>query len=525
VTRKKTREYKATLCCLELDEVVTLSPHYLEKYARQDETVRKDWRFDILHFSECLEVDVLADRILETKPDIVGFTTFLWNIDKTIQVSSRLKEKNEKLVVVWGGVEATIQNERYLEQYPCVDIIVIGEGERIFLDLLRVLPSASTAQLAAIKGISFRDQNVVRRTPRAEVVKNLQEIPSVLLRSEGDEAIGPYQMIETARGCYARCAFCVWHRYAPLRYFPLDQVVQEIKYLLAHPRVKDIYFGDSDILASKDRALRVWETVVKYNHRNIRCAFEVNPENIEPEHLDFLKNTEKGHLEFQCAFQTTNPVINKILDRDFNEAKVKKNMMLLRDACRTHRIVIDFTYAWPYQTLATFISDTLDPIMTLDPDYIVGLHFLVLPGTKFHDDPKKYGIIDYEKKAPYRILETEAMSRYDVDNMNTICRCLNAISSRHYVRKSLRYLIPHIKSKSCGEIYAELAMYLISHGGADFSREPFVRGHLMKYAEELALQNSLPGEVFKEFKRIVEWNLSHAPVENPVRFGGGPFSR
>ncbi len=69
----------------------------------RDEIISKAYDIDILHVSVKAKAGYIADKISKKNPDIVGFTTFLWNIDQTAAVSSLLKERRPETRIVWGG--------------------------------------------------------------------------------------------------------------------------------------------------------------------------------------------------------------------------------------------------------------------------------------------------------------------------------------------------------------------------------------------------------------------------------------
>ncbi len=409
-------------------------------------------------------------------------------------------------------MEATTRKEHYLETKSSVDIVAAGEGEIIFQELLKELLNAPLERLENVKGIAFRKDGKVVVNPAGDIIKDLASVPSAFLDCGDGDWVGSYQMIETTRGCGYRCAYCVWHRYASLRYFPLERVIEELKFLLAHPRVRGIYFCDADSLISKERSLKIWETISRYNKDNKMCAFEVNPVNIEPEHIEFLSKHPRPAVEIHCPFQTSNKSLNKVLNRNFDMDKINHNIRLLRESCPTHNIMIDFTYGWPHQSMESFVNDTLTPVLQLKPTMAVVMHFLVLPGTKFHEQPDRYGIVDYNREAPYEIRATTAMSRYEIENLHTICQCIQAIYRRHYLRESFYYLMSHIKEKSYGQLFVELSMHLISTGGAHFLREPDVKRRYIKYAKELCERHKLSDDVYREFFRILSTQPPVAPL-------------
>jgi len=471
--------------------------------------------FDIAHFHEKAEEDRIVEAILRNRPDVVGFTTFLWNVEKTNRVCSRLKEKTPSLTVVWGGIEASTRAREIMESYPSVDVVVRGEGEISFVDLLKNIGVGRRGKLSSVKGIVYREGDRIVSTPRRNCIKDLSVLPSAFLSAENDDAVGALTSVETMRGCKNQCAFCVWPHYGNLRYFPLDRVLREIKYLLAHPKVKSIFFNDADFLFSKDRSLAIWDTVVNHNRANKRCTFIVNPETFEPEQIDYLAAHRGGNMELLCAFHTTNPALNELLNRKVDVDRVKNNMSQLVSRCSHHRIVMEFTYAWPQQTMDMFIHETLDVVVRARPQHIYGCHFLVLPGTRFYQHPERYGILDFQRHPPYEVLETTTMKREEIANLENICRSIFSIYSKSYIHKSFFYLMPFIESKSFGMLYAELAMSLISNGGVDFLKEPFVRRHYLTYVDQLRRDHKLADRVYDEFLRIVDMESQAAPA-SPV---------
>src|SRR6516225_1696551 len=87
--------------------------------------------------NECGD-QALVEAILGRDPWLVGFTCYLWNIDRTLWIAARLKERRPDLRIVIGGPEVTADND-WVMQTPAVDYAVIGEGEQTFADLLLAL--------------------------------------------------------------------------------------------------------------------------------------------------------------------------------------------------------------------------------------------------------------------------------------------------------------------------------------------------------------------------------------------------
>src|SRR6516162_3291295 len=87
-----------------------------------------------------VQANTLGDRALvaalaDRQPWLVGFTCYVWNIERTLWVARELKQQRPELRIVLGGPEITSDNAWVLDT-PDYDFAVIGEGEQTFAQLL-----------------------------------------------------------------------------------------------------------------------------------------------------------------------------------------------------------------------------------------------------------------------------------------------------------------------------------------------------------------------------------------------------
>src|SRR5947209_17271929 len=76
-------------------------------------------------------VAALAARV----PWLVGFTCYVWNIERTLWIAHELKRRRPGIRIVLGGPEITADNAWVLQTLD-YDFAVIGEGEQTFANLL-----------------------------------------------------------------------------------------------------------------------------------------------------------------------------------------------------------------------------------------------------------------------------------------------------------------------------------------------------------------------------------------------------
>lgn len=180
-------------------------------------------------------------RIMATMNDplVVAFTVFFWNRPASLKLARLVKERWPACQIVIGGNDVTNQQATVFAEAPWVDVLVHGEGELRFADLLRRFLHASPGEdhetvLAGIAGISYRSgQGELITTPAAERIADLHLVPSPILSSvysDAELAATRVFVYETNRGCPYSCAFCYWGGAvnSKVRQFPLDRIKAEL---------------------------------------------------------------------------------------------------------------------------------------------------------------------------------------------------------------------------------------------------------------------------------------------------------
>jgi radical SAM superfamily enzyme YgiQ (UPF0313 family) len=173
-----------------------------------------------------------------------------------INIATHLKRKYPNISIVWGGVHPTAIPEQTL-QSDLVDVVVAGEGEKIFIEVLEALPQLK-------KYIAQNGYTDIGRT---------FHLPYKLLdmhRYARELLIGPkheYQ-IWTSRGCPFKCKFCsnsseAWPN-TKVRYHTLNHILNDVTTLWAHG-ADCITFADEMFLLDEDRFLSILSMLNSYN--------------------------------------------------------------------------------------------------------------------------------------------------------------------------------------------------------------------------------------------------------------------
>ncbi|OYT48056.1 cobalamin-binding protein, partial [Candidatus Bathyarchaeota archaeon ex4484_231] len=105
---------------------------YLEKHVEDVEVTVLDCQ------AERVDWQGLEKRIAELEPDVVassGFATC--NAYTAVRTLETAKKVNPNILTVTGGQHFTALAEESLREYPEIDVIVRGEGEVTFAELVK----------------------------------------------------------------------------------------------------------------------------------------------------------------------------------------------------------------------------------------------------------------------------------------------------------------------------------------------------------------------------------------------------
>ncbi|MEU7742763.1 KedN5 family methylcobalamin-dependent radical SAM C-methyltransferase [Nonomuraea sp. NPDC049158] len=237
-------------------ESMPLASGYLKSTALADHRIYQNAELEIRNFRGGTTLSSMANQLFEDRvPDIIGFSVLGWNHRTFGALAETFKQLNPDGWVVFGGTHVSDQAERTFRMFPEVDVVVNGEGEFTFRDLLGAyLDRVPRHALGAIPGISYRGpEGEVETTPARPRIADLEEIPSPFLTGSIELLDGSSRfrydvaLMETNRGCPYKCAFCYWGGAVgqKVRAFSRDRLRAELE-LFAKLQVHTIVLCDAN---------------------------------------------------------------------------------------------------------------------------------------------------------------------------------------------------------------------------------------------------------------------------------------
>ena len=241
----------------------------------------------ILEFPADTASNAIAEAILASAPDVVGLSCYVWNVRTLAAACREIKARRPETRLVLGGPEVGPVAAAVLRTCASADVVVRGEGERPFAELIARWTSGG--RIDEVAGITFRCGSAIRDTPDAPILADLNELPSPhLTLTEGfDRRV---ICLETQRGCVFRCNFCFYNKDLSIRNrrFELGRVEQELRHWLGRD-VDEIYLMDPIFNLNAARAKAICRFIAAHNPRRIAIHAEVWAEFIDAELAQLMR--------------------------------------------------------------------------------------------------------------------------------------------------------------------------------------------------------------------------------------------
>ncbi len=213
-----------------------------------------------------LPVEKVVERVKREDPGVVGVSALTPTFKQGAKIASAIKTEIPDMKIIFGNYHATFTYERLLAEYPVVDYVVLGEGEHAFLELVDVLGKNGEAK--RVKGIAFRHDGRVVKTPPRPFIQNLDELPipnRKLLEQEYHSELvgmlgssGKFTTVLTSRGCPYNCKYCACSAFSQrkVRFRSPEAVVAEMKQLQGEG-YEEVGFVDDNLLLDRHRMEKI----------------------------------------------------------------------------------------------------------------------------------------------------------------------------------------------------------------------------------------------------------------------------
>jgi radical SAM superfamily enzyme YgiQ (UPF0313 family) len=411
-----------------------LAIRYLKAYARPE--------FDpeIVEFTIKEPALNIVTELYQRKPDLVGFSCYIWNIEETIKVIQMLRAVSPKTKIVLGGPEVSYDVHYWLRRLDgLVDFIIMGEGEYSFKQLLRFVHEE--IPLEEVPGIAYLKDGKMNIHPQPPKI-DLRELPSPFRFEEDRDSISKrIQYIETSRGCPFSCQFCLSSIEIGVRYFDREKIKEDIRYLMANG-AKTIKFVDRTFNISRRYAMDMFQFLIDEHVPGVVFQFEITADIMRPEVIQFLNDhAPAGLFRFEIGVQSTNDLTNELVKRKQNFEKLKRTVTMVKEGGKIDQH-LDLIAGLPEEDYESF-RKTFNDVFEMRPEELQLGFLKLLRGTGLRIESEKFGYT-YVDIAPYEILSNNVLSFDDIIRIKQAEDVLEKYWNAHRMDGTVEYLVTEV---------------------------------------------------------------------------------
>lgn len=381
----------------------------------------------------------IVSDLFQKKPDVIGFSCYIWNIEETIKVIKMLKTVLPNIKIVLGGPEVSYDVHDWLKKYSEIDFIIMGEGETSFVELLHYFNGKR--KLEDVPGICYLQDGKVKIHAQPPKI-DLRELPSPFRFQEDLPNLGKrIQYIETSRGCPFQCQFCLSSIEVGVRYFSREKIKDDIRFLMNNG-AKTIKFVDRTFNISRSYAMEMFQFLIDEHKPGVVFQFEITADIMRPEVIQFLNdNAPKGLFRFEIGVQSTNDLTNELVKRRQNFEKLKRTVTMVKEGGKIDQH-LDLIAGLPEEDYASF-RETFNDVFAMRPEELQLGFLKLLRGTGLRTEAPKYGYT-YVDVAPYEIFSNNVLPFDDIVRIKHAEDVLEKYWNAHRMDNTIEYLVTHV---------------------------------------------------------------------------------
>jgi anaerobic magnesium-protoporphyrin IX monomethyl ester cyclase len=336
----------------------------------------------------------VTDFVLSYKPMVVGFSVYRANIKLALQLARLIKITDPETIIVFGGPQITFMPKEALRQMRAVDILMRGEGEMVWPELIECI--AKNHDPVTVNGIVFMRGNNAIETPPAKLIDDLDHLPSPYQSQVFDLRQHKVAALLSSRGCNFRCAFC----YTPrafgyrIRAHSVKRILSDME-ICVKAGIKRFFFADPAFTFDKKRVTAIMQGIIK-RHWKIEIWCETRADLVDEKLLRLMAKAGVKYIAY--GLESADQQVNKILRKPVDIKNFEKIIAATHKAGITPEV---FTlYGLPGQTLKSSLKtvEFLKRLKIKLVDNSAGQQLNLFFGTDITDNPERYGITLLKKR-------------------------------------------------------------------------------------------------------------------------------
>ncbi|RBP69066.1 radical SAM superfamily enzyme YgiQ (UPF0313 family) [Alkalibaculum bacchi] len=397
------------------------------------------------------QLDHILSDLYRCKGDIYGFSCYIWNLEETLKIVGNLKKILPTALIVLGGPEVSFDGKEVLD-HSCADIVVKGEGEITFRELLSKYQSGE--DYYNTDGIVYKKDQTIYETRDRPALQDMDQLHFAYEKEDMGKYKNQILYYEGSRGCPFSCSYCLSSVDKAVRLHSIDRVKRDLLHFLDH-NVKQVKFVDRTFNCNVSWAKDIISFLIQNNNGHTNFHFEMAADLLDDEIIKLLNTAPVGLFQLEVGIQSVNESTLASIQRATSIEKIEKNIRKLQSSQNMH-IHLDLIAGLPEEDFDTF-AHSFNKVYTMKPD-MLQLGFLkVLKGSPIYLQRDKYHL-KYTANPPYEILSNDFISYDEIIGLKKIESLLDRYNNSGNFQNTLDYFILQ-KEKAPFSFFQEFVSY------------------------------------------------------------------
>ena len=359
----------------------------------------------------------LASLVEQQKPDVVAATFWLFTHQMQVETLSRVNALLDGVTIVCGGPEFLGDNEDFLRRNKFVTAVFRGEGEVALPKWLDFADSPD--KWNEVEGLCWIDKEGEYRDNGFAKVLDFSSLkyPEESPFFRWDK---PFVQLETTRGCFNTCAFCVSGGEKPVRSQSLAQIRERLNNICNHG-IKDIRVLDRTFNYDTKRACEMLDLFCEFKDK-MRFHLEIHPALMSEKLKEKIAGLPKGLLHLEAGIQSLH---DDVLEACGRKGSLKASLDGLAYLCSLPDVAThaDLIAGLPLYSLEMLVDD-VRTLVSIGVDELQLESLKLLPGTKMRRDADVLGL-RFSPLPPYEVLRTREMDSIELKTAMQVSRMLD----------------------------------------------------------------------------------------------------
>ena len=273
------------------------------------------------------------EELVALAPDVVGLSAMTYEAGCMHALAKLVRARLPKTVIVCGGPHPSVAAEDVMQD-AAVDLVVRGEGEFIFADVLAGVADGRT-DWKGCEGVSWRDaEGKVVHEPDRAPPQSLDEMPfpawdlvdhpkyHKVPRGGVIYAHKEFATMFSSRACPWRCTYCHNSYGKTFRERSAENVLSEMELLVTQYGVKEFVFMDDIFNFKAERAKKIARGIIERGYK-LALTFPngFRGDILDEELVVLLK--QAGMYRCMVAVESASPRIQKVMKKNLKIDKVR----------------------------------------------------------------------------------------------------------------------------------------------------------------------------------------------------------